>query len=110
LIGAHQWLTIRGLVMTEQKLRLDVEDRAGGAVVLDVSIGRDTVELRLHDMVVGIADRGSLREWLRIPDGMFVCDELTWMWNGYTVGIHVRDLVPASQLRAHVVETLRMYL
>jgi hypothetical protein len=96
--------------MTEQKLRLDVEDREGAAVVLDMSIRRDTVELRVHDALVGVADRDRLREWLRVPDGMFVCDELTWMWNGYTVGVHVRDLVPASQLRAHVVETLRMYL
>jgi hypothetical protein len=96
--------------MTEQKFRLDVEDRLGASVVLDVSIRRDTVELRIRDALVGIADRNELREWLRIPDGMFVCDDLTWLWNGYSIGIHVQDLVPASQLRAHVVETLRMYM
>lgn len=96
--------------MTEQKFRLDVEDRLGAAVVLDVSIRRDTVELRMRNVLVGIADRGKLREWLRTPDGMFVCDDLTWLWNGFCIGIYVRDLVPASLLRSHVVETLRMYV
>ena len=96
--------------MTEQKFRLDVEDRLGAAVVLDVSIRRDTVEVRMRDVLVGIADRGKLREWLRTPDGMFVCDDLTWLWNGFCIGIYVRDLVSASPLRAHVVETLRMYV
>lgn len=96
--------------MTEQKLRLDVEDRLGAPLILDVSIRRDTVELRLRDVLVGVADRGRLREWLGTPAGRFVCDELTWLWNGYSVGISVRDQVPASLLRAHVVETLRLYL
>lgn len=97
-------------MLSEQRMRLDVEDHLGAPVVLDVSIRRDTVELRVQDTLMGIADRDRLREWLRAPDGMFVCDELTWLWNGFSVGIHVRDLVPASQLRSHVVETLRMYL
>ena len=96
--------------MTEQKFKLDVEDRLGATVVLDVSIRRDTIELRLQDTLVGIADRDQLREWLRAPDGMFVCDDLTWLWNGFCIGIYVQDRVPASLLRAHIVETLRMYV
>jgi hypothetical protein len=96
--------------MTEQKFRLDVEDRLGATVVLDVSIRRDTIELRLQNALVGIADRDQLREWLRAPEGMFVCDDLTWLWNGFCVGIYVRDRVPASLLQAHIVETLRMYV
>ena len=96
--------------MTEQKIRLDVEDRLGVSVVLDVSIRRDTVELRLQDALVGIADRDRLRAWLSTPDGMYACDDLTWLWNGFCVGVHVEDLGSATMLRPHVVEMLRMYL
>lgn len=93
--------------MTEQNLRLDVEDRVGAAAVLEVSIRPETVELRLRGTLVGITDRAMLRRWVRRPDGMYVCDELTWLWNGYSIGIYVRDQIPASLLRSDAVETLR---
>jgi hypothetical protein len=96
--------------MSEQNLRLDVEDRVGAAAVLEVSIRRDTVELRLRGTMVGITDRPMLRRWVRQPDGMYVCDELTWLWNGYSIGIYVRDQIPASFLRPKSAETLRKHL
>jgi hypothetical protein len=96
--------------MTEQTLRVDAIDQDHLAVVVELSLRRDTVEVRCRNKLAGIADRDTLRSWLRDPQGIYEYDDMAWLWNGYAVGVCIRNMLPTNLLRPHVVENLRMFL
>jgi hypothetical protein len=87
---------------------LDLLDRWQRPVTAELTIRRDTVEMRCSGRMVGIADRDVLRSWLHDPDGEFAYDDLAWLDLGHGgVALHVDEMVPAFVLRDHVVADLR---
>lgn len=86
---------------------LELVDRWTRQVVAEVVVRRDTVELRVGDHLVGIADRDYLRDWLRHPNGCFAYDDVAWSVTGDGVALMVEDRVPMWPLADHQLYDLR---
>jgi hypothetical protein len=86
---------------------IDLRDRWNRAVTAEVTIRRDTVEIRCRETIVGITDRELLRDWLRRPEGVLAYDELAWLTVGNGVALAIDDIVPAWVLAEHVLVDLR---
>ena len=87
-------------------LFLDLVDRWGRPVVAELTVRRETVEVRCRDRS-GIADRDVLRRWLHAPEGVYAYDDLAWLRIGTGVALAVDDTVPAFPLTGHVLASLR---
>lgn len=96
--------------MAEMNFVLDLCGNDCQQVEAELSIRRDTVEVRCGDRLVGIADRAYLRAWLKSPGGMYMCDDMAWGWTGWAIAVHIKGLVPGSYLKFEVWNTLRMYV
>lgn len=86
---------------------IDVLDEFGRATVVEVLIRRDTVELRLRDTLVGIADRDYLRRWLRSPQSVFAYDDMMWIATPTGIALAIDGRLPPWPLPDHVVAGLR---
>lgn len=96
-----------------QIVRIDLVDEDQMPVLAELRIGPKMVEVRCREELFGVSDRKALRSFLSDPkatDGVFKCEGICWLWNGWDIGLCIRDVVPACFLRPHVVEHLRLYL
>jgi hypothetical protein len=84
-----------------------VQDGAGREATVEVLVRRDTVELRLRDALVGVADREDLRRWLRHPVSVFAYDDLAWIATPTGIALAIDDVVPPWPLPDHVAAGLR---
>lgn len=91
-------------------MTLDLVDADWRPVAAELSVRRDTVEIRCRDRLVAVQDRQGLSAWLARPDGMLTVDETHWLWNGWAFSIYIRDLVPVFVLEFGVVDDLRRCL
>jgi hypothetical protein len=107
--GRNQPLTW-GTLMNEQTVTIDLLDVDRTAVSAEVSIRRDTVEIRCREQLVAVQGRDQLRDWLARPDGLLNCDETTWLWNGWSVSLCIAGMVPVRALGFDVVEDLRRHM
>jgi len=96
--------------MNDQTVTLDLVDADWRPVSAELSIRRDTVEIRCRNRLIAIQDRDQLTEWLARPDGALICDELSWLWTGWAVSIYIRHEVPAFALPFPVIDDLRRRL
>jgi hypothetical protein len=96
--------------MNEQTMTLDLVDTDWQPVTAELSIRRDTVEIRCRGALVAVQDRQQLSEWLARPDGALTVDEMSWLWTGWAISIYIRNLVPPFALTIPVVEDLRRHL
>lgn len=86
---------------------IDLLDKWGRRTVAEVVIRLDTVEVRCRDVIVGVADRDLLRDWLREPGGVYAYDEMAWLATGNGVALAIDDVVPPWVLADHVLVGLR---
>ena len=96
--------------MDGQRMTLDLVDADWRPVSAELSIRRDTVEIRCRDRLVAVQDRDRLTAWLAKPDGLLSVDDVRWMWTGWAFSICVPGLVPAFALGFGVVDELRRRL
>jgi hypothetical protein len=94
----------------EQSVTLNLVDADWHPVTAELNIRRDTVEIRCRERLVAVQDRDRLAEWLARPDGLLTCDELSWLWSGWSISIHIRNLVPPFALTMPVIEDIRRHL
>lgn len=84
----------------------DLELQVPGKTV-QITIRRDTVEIRVEDRLVGVGDREKLRAWLEGPKGVFAFDDINWYKAGGGIAIGITDLVRPWTLADHDVQQLR---
>ncbi len=96
--------------MDGQRMTLDLVDADWRPVSAELSIRRDTVEIRCRNRIIAVQDRDRLKAWLAKPDGLLSVDDVHWMWTGWAFSICVPGLVPAFRLGFGVVEELRRRL
>jgi hypothetical protein len=88
-------------------LAIDVLDRWGRQATAEVTVRAETVELKMFDTVVGIADRDYLRQWLRHPEGVYAYDEMAWLTVADGIALAIDDMLPPWVLDNHVLSGLR---
>lgn len=96
--------------MDKQNVTLNLIDTDWHPVCAELSINPETVEIRCRERLVAVQDRERLRGWLAKPDGPLICEEMSWLWNGWSFSIYIPDVVPAFALAFPVVDDLRRKL
>jgi hypothetical protein len=96
--------------VSELILGLDLVGARHEPVKADISVQRNRVDFWCNDRRVGTADRWQLRQWLNSPEGVFDCEEMSWFWEGWHVGVRIKDVVPGYYLPANVVAGLRHHI
>lgn len=86
---------------------LELMDRWTHGITAEIAVKRDTVEMRVRDHLVGIADRDYLRGWLRAPEGCYAYDDVLWGVAGNGVMLAVDERVPMWPLSDHQLSQLR---
>jgi hypothetical protein len=88
-------------------LTIHLLDRWGRQAEAELVVRRDTVEMRCRDVLVGVANRDYLRQWLRNPEGVYVYDDMSWMVTGNGIALSLGDVVPSWPLEDHVLAGIR---